>query len=108
MTDWFVLLSERTDKLLYLQAKTMNDISEIAKAVLEIQQNITTKFDAFEKRLISLEEKVRDQPCPCCGGQYEPIQRTGKQLDSSLRYGAAENLYEVCPSCDYIYHTNVQ
>ena len=51
-----------------------------------------------------LDKQEQEMPaCPKCGSRCEPITRTGKQLNPTAMYDAAEAICTVCPCCEHVF-----
>lgn len=48
---------------------------------------------------------IKNAPPKCrqCNTRVHSIMRSGKQINPNAMYDAAETIYEMCPSCDFIY-----
>jgi len=49
------------------------------------------------------EHEQKHDPCPSCYGRCGKIEMTGRQLDPTTMYGAAERTYIVCARCKFCY-----
>ena len=72
------------------QKKTIDNVSKLKAEIKYLKSKIKDMENAPPK-------------CPQCNARVRSIIRTGKQINPSAMFDAASTIYEICPSCDFIY-----